>query len=352
MGKLPLIFLLLISLPSYAKLVPTQQLLSESSGVIFDGSMAGGDSIGGGDSPDTRKHTAWFYGNESIEVCYHVTQNFGIPSTIVGQTVGQVINEWKDYFTKNKIGDHLPSAQRINQSFILKNQCVGGEDIVLYFGTGPIFGNLRDLQARQALSRPVAYVNKTHISDDLFRSKGYIRFVEKDLYKFDGEYFPNWNRSNALYNMVKHEWGHLLGFGHKDGTVMRKDIAKVSFIDSTDPGPLKIDGSKKLHFCQSCDTIYDAPSNEIGINSVEYKRNGEIVINGTNASVVQPLHTKMAQEPLTLLSIFEYKSYQQTRPVYSMLSYQGQNYVLEFGEMSATLRKTDGSVLNLQRREL
>jgi hypothetical protein len=166
------------------ELVPIDSLQMQNETQWLDqiNSRSGGDSFGGGDQIDKTKNTAWFYGQKEILVCYHLTENFGIHAEQIENTFKLVIEDWKNYFFEKNIGKNVSLENKINHNFLLKSQCQGNEDLVFYFGTGPIFANLLDLKARQHLDRPSAYVNKTHISRNLKWSKGYIRFVEPRTY--------------------------------------------------------------------------------------------------------------------------------------------------------------------------
>lgn len=227
-----------------ADLVPTDALVIEESS---RSKKIGGSSSIGTDAIDMRTQTAWFYGKKPIVTCYNATESFGQSEKQIKATVEASLKSWRDYFAAKKIvkesGDEAPS---VNFKFIGK--CKGDEDLVLFFGTGPIFGGLQDLKAVQRLNFPAAYVNKTHMTRDLKWSKGYIRLVNNAYYS---PKFPDWTKPGALRAVLTHELGHVLGFAHTPGTIMQAELVDKVFSDQPVEA-LVIDGGKQLVSCAEC----------------------------------------------------------------------------------------------------
>ncbi len=219
---------------------------------VFNSQLASGGSItsvGGGDTSDLIQLSAWFYGSKEVSTCISYNEIFGVSQRQITPLIHKAINAWQSYFNKNSINSFFD--HQINTNFIFKGDCKGGEDLVLFFGTGPIFGNLGDLKAVQKLNNPAAYVNKTHISKDKKWSKGYIRFLEHGRYlKADKRIqeslnIPDWTLQSTLYNFILHEFGHILGFEHKSLTIMDEQISYKSFISKQNISS-NIDGEVSL----------------------------------------------------------------------------------------------------------
>jgi len=207
---------------------PTNTLLEETT--YFNSPLfAGGyDGVGGGDLVDIRKLTAWFYGTEEIKTCFHVTQNFGLEHSKIKELIEKSISDWQNFFNQREINSHFNTP--INTNFVLADSCGFNDDLVFYFGTGPISYNLNDFRAYQLYIKPVAYVNKTDMSEDFIWSRGYIKFVEPHLYlNHQGKLYPDWSNEEDTFQMISHELGHVLGFLHVSDSLMSSQIAQNLF---------------------------------------------------------------------------------------------------------------------------
>ncbi len=326
-----------------AQLVPINTLFSaESSSSPFVGPpTAGGDSFGGGDNVDIRKHTAWFYGTDPISTCFHVTSDFGLDSSQIRSQLNEVVGNWQDYFRLKKI--NLKRDKKINTQFLIKDECEGGESLVLYLGTGPIFSSHLDLRARQNLTRPVAYVNKTHVSTDYTWSKGYIRFVGPEVYSLgNGIHFPIWTQHYSFTNLLKHEIGHILGFTHVPNTIMDKGISSQQFVvDDVTKEKLDIDGLEELVPCSDCDIHYSLQDSEKSKwQKVVLKSNDEIVFQGQDMSLVANVQSIVYHQDYEahLLSMFSNNKVENPRPHVVFLRLNGEPLSLEFDKSELILR--------------
>ena len=324
---------------SPSALIKTHEMLANPTAQfsIIDLYAAGGESAGGGDSDDVRKKTAWFYGTQPIETCVQLSPVFGLDQPQVMTDIQKAISIWQNYFAKKRINDGLKLKEKVNTNFQLKSECVGGEDLVIYLGTGPIFANLDDLRRRQSLSRPVAYVNKTHISRDLKWGKGYIRFVEPELYKGLKNHFPRWNQENAFYNIFLHELGHVLGFDHKEATVMTADISMVHFIGETIvDNTLAIDGSHELHECSSCENRYSKKKvNALGIETVTLDPLDKVLINDVRVDVVDRIK-KHPQK--SFFKFFPLNDKQKDETLIYFVNYKGMSLSIEKSGKNINIR--------------
>lgn len=247
------------------ELKPTEVLIAETQ---ENTRVSGGNSAGiGGDSIDRRYQTAWFYHSKPIITCYNYIPSFGIPRKEVEKTLKDSLQTWKNYLDQRK--DSLAAYKpAINSNFSFKGTCTGEEDLRVYFGTGPIFGNLRDQNVAQTLGEPVAYVNKTHMATDRSWSRGYIRLVPQGYYEKNKKSFPDWTKEGSLKTMLLHEIGHLLGFEHIPGTIMEAGIADV-MLTTDRPVQNGIDGSQELLPCPSCLKSYSLAVSDSDLKKME-----------------------------------------------------------------------------------
>lgn len=317
-------FFLISSIVRAGKLVPTEVLISEatSKAVLRSGGVVGV----GGDVIDERKLSAWFYGGQPIITCYARSKKFGLSDQQVEQSIKRVIRKWQDYFVSKNL-DKISSKNKINVNYAFKGKCKGEEDLRLYFGTGPIFGNLRDLKAAQTLSSPVAYINKTYINRDLKWSRGYIRLVDQGYYFAEKNPLPNWKKKGALDEVLLHEFGHVKGFKHSRNTIMASSIIDEVFLKEKKP-KFKIDHDEELLGCSGCAqkfsmiSISEKGESILGFSSKEKPQlivkdkkvslsNGKKV---NDIAVKQILRTDLEDNLVSNFSIEDYKtpSYIQT----------------------------------------
>jgi hypothetical protein len=269
MMKIFILLIIFIGSNNAADLVATEVLISETKNqVMMDG---GNSSIIGGDVSDRRLYTTWFYGNKPVQLCYSYSPSFGAKQERVVDSVKFAIKKWKNYFASKGLSSS--DKKSININFNFKGKCKGGEDLKLYFGTGPIFGNLRDLKAVQTLNNPIAYVNKTHMSRDLTWSKGYIRFVGHGYYSSGTSPFPNWNIENSVRSILLHELGHILGFHHIPNTIMDGNISRYLFFNQSKKAQTSIDWKKELVSCAQCQESFKL-SNSFPTNNAILKKWG------------------------------------------------------------------------------
>jgi hypothetical protein len=293
--------------------------------------VSGGNSSGiGGDTIDQRYLSAWFYGIKEIKTCFSATSNFGVSEIELVTEIKAAIVRWQTYFDQKKI-EPTAGPEMINSNFVFTGKCVDEEDLRLYFGTGPIFGNLSDLKVAQTLGSPVAYINKTHVADGMQWSRGYIRFVSQAYYAPDPAPFPNWALKGALATMITHEMGHVLGFTHVPYTVMESEIAEKIFFGQkgVEPLPLEIDSPRELVTCEACAfnfvlTDPDKVSPEAvkaldlilanGISLVGNRENGILLKNGSKTFPVTLEQTSTIGSTPALISNFK------DRPIYRQIT--------------------------------
>lgn len=233
------------------ELVATDVLTTES---INKPTLAGGSSvIVGGDTMDERLMTAWFYGTEPVKTCYNHLESFGVAEKAAADALKSAVATWQKYFREKQISGGK-EARAVNTNFQLLGKCKGDEDLVIHFGTGPIFGNMRDLKIAEGLHNPVAYVNKTHLAKDSAWSKGYVRFVPRAYYSLEN--FPDWSVPDSLKTMLVHELGHVLGFVHEPNSIMDGAIIQKVFLSKDKTFTAEVDQRQELVTCGDCDARF------------------------------------------------------------------------------------------------
>lgn len=323
---------------------------------IIDLISAGGiDSAGGGDTVDYRKHTAWFYGDREIKTCFNVIKAFGVSEDKISTKINDSVLKWQTYFTKKQINDGR--QHKINTNFKLLGKCKGGEDLVLYFGTGPIFQNLKDLSARQALNKPVAFVNKFKLSADLTWSKGYIRFLGNNKYQLpNSKSYPNWGTENHLDLFIIHELGHVLGFTHKRDTIMTNSIVDLLMIQELSLAK-KIDHQKELIRCKTCMESFKAVKilsyNLVSKESSIEIHNGLITYkDGSTLRNLPVINEVKTPSSIPLLSMFnEVEKSKTTNLYYVTFTQHDSGFTLERSNTKLTL-KSNGSTIAIFEKEL
>lgn len=241
---------------SAREMIATDVLTTES---INKPTLSGGSSvIVGGDTMDERLMTAWFYGTDAIKTCYNHLEAFGASEKAAGDALKDAVAVWQKYFRDKQISASK-EARGVNLNFQLLGKCKGDEDLVVHFGTGPIFGNMRDLKIAEGLHNPVAYVNKTHLAKDSTWSKGYIRFVPRAYYSLEN--FPDWTVKDSLKTMLVHELGHVLGFVHEPNTIMDGAVIQKVFLNKDKAFNWDVDQRQDLVTCGECDARFEMLKN-------------------------------------------------------------------------------------------
>jgi hypothetical protein len=130
----------------------------------------------------------------------------------------------------------------------LLKACQGNEDLTFKLGT-------LDTQDRAEISkhvRPASFALRQSYDIKKGWGKGFIwvapiGFLNESDQSGETQY-PDWRRSYSLEGILLHEWGHVFGTPHVDGTVMSKNIylQVISTIEERRKFATKIDYTREL----------------------------------------------------------------------------------------------------------
>ena len=208
---------------------------------------------------------AWFTSVQrprAVLTCIQSTADFGFDQKTLKEMVKSSFQKWANYLnrlTKKPCQD--PSqCTLIATKMIMLDHCDGEEDLTIYFGVK----NANLLKRKQNYRFPFAFaelVDRVDPSgDQAFWSKGLIwiappRSVDREIQS------PLWTNYEGapLERALLHEFGHVFGVEHVEGTIMDAHIGD-GLIEETqfsriqrkkseyDSGNLEIDSSRFLVF--------------------------------------------------------------------------------------------------------
>lgn len=174
---------------------------------------AGGESSGGGDLKPSWDGSAWFLGDRPIRYCMEIAADFGLSSQEIQGAIESSIVEWKSYVASARIQNGL------NLNYVSLAECDSTEDLHFYFGVNAP----KVVEAKKDFFKPSFFAHRE--SYDLAQGwgKGFVWIAgpsEMPNRQISRKWSPGLLRTALL-----HEFGHLLGCAHIDGTIMRERIA-------------------------------------------------------------------------------------------------------------------------------
>jgi hypothetical protein len=210
-----------------------------AAGTAFaQGGGEGSKGGGGGDVITGADHMQWFTvwpadDMRRIRYCLSIAPEFGMSEAEVDRNVRDTFAYWRRYRNQRVVANR--SGVRFPEELERVDCNHTGVDLKLYFGST----SSEVEAARVKYLRPFAFAQQTGSSDEEWGS-GFIWFANPGTVKLPGlgevgrEVFPNWSKEpNQLYAALLHEWGHVLGCSHIDGTIMQEDYWK--FLSSRVP---------------------------------------------------------------------------------------------------------------------
>lgn len=175
---------------------------------------------------------AWFRDEDTIlpiHACLDVSPDFGISKSDLQKLVQDEWAIWLNYMNYKDIIriQHDKDTNTDSDWYMITTvlqvepNCVGDEDLKFYFGTS----SPEVVAASSQFTQPLAFSQPTTPYGNHWR-KGFIWVSAPEVYtdKIHEKRFPEWSvngkTSDGLHDIIRHEFGHVLGCGHIDGTVM------------------------------------------------------------------------------------------------------------------------------------
>lgn len=239
---------------SYRLLICAGFCLATANAATRPGAMPGGGmDSGGGELHDLDYGVAWFLGDGQVRYCLEVDAGFPLKKAVVEETVRSVLDAWNGYIRQKSINrpgsDH---AMWLATDYRELAHCDGTEDLKFYLG-----GSSAEVEAAKSrFTHPVSFAYRTAYEKKAGWGKGFIWVAPQDTAFIK---LPDWHKPFALYGMLLHEMGHVLGCPHVAGTIMDEDIA-IYLME--DPDKLKkrfsrIDLTRELALCEgNCSHVY------------------------------------------------------------------------------------------------
>lgn len=183
----------------------------------------GSASSGGGDNLLPQTGSAWFLRTREIKTCIDVSSQFGFSEAELQATILEAADTWGQYILKKGIYTEPYDRDRaiyLDHKRVIFRKCDGEEDLKFYFGSS----NLEVERSKADHQDPIGFANRSSYDVQAEWGKG---FVWVALPNAISPGYPNWRAKNNLLGMLLHEFGHILGCGHVDGTIMTANIGAV-----------------------------------------------------------------------------------------------------------------------------
>jgi len=181
----------------------------------------GNGSVGnGGDNHPADNGTAWFLGDRTIRICYEVSPTFTSSNVDYRANIDSALHVWDDYLAvlNGQLSIQLP----LTAQHVYLDKCDGTQDLAIYFGVT----NALVEAAKSNYVNPTGFARRSEYNASKGWGKGFIWIAAENSVspKFN---FPNWTLPHNLHGMLLHEFGHVLGCDHVDGTIMQENISDL-----------------------------------------------------------------------------------------------------------------------------
>lgn len=166
-----------------------------------------------------------FVGEQPVTFCVKHAPNFSLDESASKAVVRRALADWSE--TIQGLGDKAPSLTTLNgEKLYVASQftevaCSSSTDLVFELGEP---------------SRSTSFVDSNHLGSA--GSRDGVIWVARDLGRGAFKHFasyvdekqkgsPVWTEETRLFNVLLHEIGHMLGFGHDRDSVMSIDVLKA-----------------------------------------------------------------------------------------------------------------------------
>ena len=224
--------------------------------------FAGAGSSGGGDRYKVDFEAAWFIGDQPINYCIEMADDFPIGKEKALTTIQAVISQWKDYVTRKKIEEK--ETIKLNFNYHYTEQCSSQTELTFYLG----IETPRVRKAKTNFSDPIAFAQKESYDFKSGLGRGLVWIKTNPIHNTNN--LHPWERNDSFYGILLHEFGHIFGVPHVPGTIMDGNITKWLFAANNLSQNKKIDQVVELAMPLFSSTKY------VGIPAMGLKNSKEI----------------------------------------------------------------------------
>lgn len=202
--------------------------------ILMAATVAGGADTGGADNRAMDYEVAWFLGDATIHYCLDLSPTFGVDAAAAEKAVNEAAATWAQYVKDRGIypRQEPDNGLRLATSVVRQAACDGTEDLRIALGVDDA-----EIQAAKAsYENPTSFAFRKSYDMKAGWGKGLI-WIAPPRSVFPGAEFPDWTKPCTLRGALLHEWGHVLGTGHVEGTIMAGDMTwKMQLVDRDPAG--------------------------------------------------------------------------------------------------------------------
>lgn len=201
---------------------------------------------------------AWYLGaGKTIHYCLESTEKFRAAGTEkeMRDAIEKTFTIWSKYikirqvdtaYFPKKLHSQLTYPDKLEWT---KKACDKDADLTFYFGVD----NELTRKARERFDDAMALTYIPKYNADESWQKGFVWIANPNEIHgvIDGKTISlDWYEESDVMNVLLHEWGHIFGNGHLQGTVMDSSLKEILLTSHAPGGELReptIDGSKEFY---------------------------------------------------------------------------------------------------------